>query len=235
MDTVTINRENVIFDANFVSFDEMHGITLCCVVLNQEKLLPKFLEWHKPFVDEIVIIDGGSTDKTVYIAESYGAKVIINNFNGNYSDQANLAFSVASKDWILLMDPDEKMDFEILDKMKDLINQENYDCYSFPRKNYIDGIYDVTSYPDYQDRLFRSYCRRIRPVHGEMVGFKRKCLMTQNDGNHIRHSKSSRTHSYRNEGYIIYEFIHKNEMGEPGCQTKENFIKKYPQCSTGDE
>jgi hypothetical protein len=75
-----------------------------------------------------------------------------------------------------------------------MIDQDEFDCYAFPRKNFIDGIPDQSHLLDYQDKLYRSYCRKIRPVHEEIVGWKKRKEMPAVDGNFIVHSKGSARH-----------------------------------------
>src|SRR3990170_4416811 len=59
------------------------SVSLCMIVKNEEKTLSRCLESAKFFVNEIVIVDTGSTDKTVEVAESYGAKILHKAWTGN--------------------------------------------------------------------------------------------------------------------------------------------------------
>ncbi len=87
----------------------MTSISLCMIVKNEEKYLPGCLESARPFVDEIIVVDTGSTDATKEIAERYGAKVFHFPWNGNFSDARNESLRHASSDWILYLDADERL------------------------------------------------------------------------------------------------------------------------------
>ncbi len=60
------------------------SISLCMITLNEEKYLKKALKNVSPFVDEIVIVDGGSTDRTAEIARQFGAKVIYHKWGNQF-------------------------------------------------------------------------------------------------------------------------------------------------------
>ena len=82
-------------------------ITACYIVKNEEKNLSRSIESLKTAVDEIVVVDTGSTDKTIEIAKSYDAKVIETTWNDDFSTPRNLAIENASGDWIVFIDADE--------------------------------------------------------------------------------------------------------------------------------
>ena len=82
-----------------------------------------------------------------------------------------------------------------------------YDCYGIARKNLVDGI-QTDIYPDYQYRLFRNYCRFEKPVHEEIVGFKRRTEIDFNRKTleeparvNILHYKSSDKQTQQNDLY----------------------------------
>lgn len=87
----------------------MPTITLSMIVKNEERYLRGCLESAAPFVDEIIIVDTGSTDSTVAIAESFGAKVFHFPWDGNFSHARNESLRHATKDWILYLDADERL------------------------------------------------------------------------------------------------------------------------------
>ncbi|OAA90625.1 tetratricopeptide repeat-containing glycosyltransferase family 2 protein [Clostridium ljungdahlii] len=113
-------------------------ISLCMIVKNEEKYLPACLESIKDIVDEIIIVDTGSTDKTVEIAQNYGAKVYYFKWNNNFSEARNVSLKYATKDWILIMDADDELQPKYRDNFKLLLNSKLDDnaVYFFETLNY---------------------------------------------------------------------------------------------------
>lgn len=83
------------------------SVSLCMIVKNEEANLARCLASLKPVVHEIVIVDTGSTDRTVAIATVFGAKVYSHAWNDNFSAARNHAVDQAAGGWILIMDADE--------------------------------------------------------------------------------------------------------------------------------
>lgn len=96
------------------------GISLCMIVKNEERFLAECLESVKDVVDEINIIDTGSTDRTVEIARSYGAKVDFREWRGDFAWARNEALAMATKRWTLVLDADEELEPESLGLVKSL-------------------------------------------------------------------------------------------------------------------
>ena len=82
-------------------------ISACMIVKNAEELLPQCLESVKDVVDEIIVVDTGSTDKSIEIAESYGAKMYHHPWENDFSKHRNQSIGYATGDWILWIDADE--------------------------------------------------------------------------------------------------------------------------------
>jgi len=85
------------------------SISACMIVKNEEKMLPRCLESIKDYVDEIVVVDTGSTDGTVEIVKSYGAKVYHHPWEDNFSKHRNQSIDYAGSDWIFIIDADEEL------------------------------------------------------------------------------------------------------------------------------
>lgn len=85
----------------------MVTVSLCMIVKNEEKHLPRCLKSVRGLVDELIIADTGSTDRTAAIAESYGAKVFPFEWCDDFSKARNFAFSKAGMDYILWLDADD--------------------------------------------------------------------------------------------------------------------------------
>ena len=90
----------------------MVSISLCMIVKNEEESLERCLNSLKGIVDEIIIVDTGSTDRTKEIARRYGAKVSDFKWNYDFAAARNYAFSQATCDYIYSADADEELDEE---------------------------------------------------------------------------------------------------------------------------
>lgn len=96
----------------------MPTITACIISKNEESLLPQCLSSISDWVDEIIIVDTGSTDRTIAIAKQYGAKVYTHLWQNDFSLHRNQSISYATGDWILIIDCDEKISSD-MSKFKD--------------------------------------------------------------------------------------------------------------------
>lgn len=135
------------------------------LTFNEEKVLSRALDSVKDF-DEIVICDGGSTDKTIEIAKKYGCKIIFQkgeckDSSGrliDFSCARNQLFDTAKHDWFLFIDSDESFTKELVDEIRGVVEKtsEKPAAYWMKRKYVIDGeIIDcATTYPNKQMRFF---------------------------------------------------------------------------------
>jgi glycosyltransferase involved in cell wall biosynthesis len=85
------------------------SISLCMIVKNEEQNLERCLKSAAGVVDEIVIVDTGSTDHTLQIARPFGAKILESPWQGDFALHRNQSVEAASGDWILWMDADEEL------------------------------------------------------------------------------------------------------------------------------
>lgn len=125
---------------------------------NEEKKIGdclKSLSW----ADEIVVVDSGSTDKTIDIAKKHGVKIVKYN-KGSYSSWRNKGAGEARGDWLLYVDADERVTPLLRKEIKEIIGQENldYSALAIPRRNIILGKelkHGGFGKFDYVKRLFR--------------------------------------------------------------------------------
>ncbi len=111
----------------------------------------KSVQW----ADEIIIVDSESNDTTVETARKYTQKIYTRKWEG-YSKQKQYALSLASNEWVLSLDADERVTVELRDEIKSGLD-DNYDGFSISRRNYFLGKH-ITGCGwdnDYQLRLFR--------------------------------------------------------------------------------
>lgn len=115
-------------------------LSVCLIAKNEEKNIDRCLESIKSIADEIIVVDTGSTDKTVEIAKSYNAKVGYFKWNNNFSDARNESLKMATKDWILFLDADEEISKEESIRLKNLINTTNLEAFHCRLVNIIKSI-----------------------------------------------------------------------------------------------
>lgn len=87
----------------------MPTLTLCMIVKDEEAQLPRCLASVQGVVDEMVVVDTGSADRTEAIAESFGARVLRHPWDGSFSTARNVSLDAAGGDWILVLDADEAL------------------------------------------------------------------------------------------------------------------------------
>ena len=108
------------------------------IVKNEENNLAKCLNSVKDLVNEIVIVDSASTDKTVEIAETFGAKIFERAFD-SFSNQKNYALSLATNEWVLHLDADEILSKELIEEIKSVITDTKSDGFYLIRTNFFLG------------------------------------------------------------------------------------------------
>ncbi|MBI2109717.1 glycosyltransferase family 2 protein, partial [Candidatus Woesearchaeota archaeon] len=96
-------------------------ISLCMIVKNEERFIAKAIESVKDFVHEIIIVDTGSTDKTIEIAKKYTSKIFNFKWTDNFSTARNFSIEQATQPWILVLDADETIDKTYQEKLTDVI------------------------------------------------------------------------------------------------------------------
>lgn len=114
------------------------NISLVMITKNEEKNITKSLESVKDLVNEIIVVDSGSSDNTISIAQSFGAKVSKRTFD-SFSNQKNYALSLASNEWVLHLDADEVLSNELVNEIKQLINNTNCSGFMLARTNFFLG------------------------------------------------------------------------------------------------
>lgn len=159
-------------------------MTLSVVIIthNEEANLARTLESVKPLVSdgkgEIIVVDSGSTDRTVEIAKSFGAKIFVEEWRG-FAAQKNSAIDKATGDWVLSLDADEEVSEGMQQFLLLILFGQPPDEFAnfkggivFGRRNYFLGrwIQHGGFYPDEKLRLFRSGGGRFeeRLVHEDI-------------------------------------------------------------------
>ncbi len=167
------------------SLDTPHTISLCMIVRNESRLLGPCLNGIKPLVDEIIIVDTGSSDRTSDIGLLFGARVYDFQWCNDFAAARNFCLSKASGQWVLILDADEAIaprDFETIHRLVAGASEQQA-AYAIETRNYshVANIYGCRSnageypahetglgwFPSTKVRLFRRspVIRFSFPVH----------------------------------------------------------------------
>lgn len=194
-------------------------ISVVLAVFNEEENLRSCLESIADFVWEIVIVDGGSTDKTIEIAKSFNARVIRSDNPQIFHINKNKAIDAAKGDWILQLDADEIVSKELAKEIKETVSaQNNVNGYWIPRRNFFLGRFlkKGGQYPDYTLRLYKNGKGRLtaKDVH-EQATVEGKVGYLKNDLLHMR----DKTFSIYIEGLNRYTDLMVTQIKNPNFFT----------------
>lgn len=134
----------------------MSKISAAIITFNEEKNIERCIKSLFGVVDEIIIVDSGSEDKTQEIASSLGAKVIVNSFEGHIQ-QKNFAITQTQNDWVISLDADEALSDELKKSILEVKGILSGSGYEFNRLTNYCGkwIKHCGWYPDKKLRLFK--------------------------------------------------------------------------------
>lgn len=144
-------------------------ISVNIICKNEEKNIEDCLK-SVLWADEIIVVDGESEDKTVEIARKYSKNVYVNKWEG-FAKQRQFALDKSLKEWVLVLDADERCSNELREEIHSIINTNDikYNGFKLPRKSFFlsKWIKHGGWYPGYQKRFFRKEQTKIsdRLVH----------------------------------------------------------------------
>lgn len=142
------------------------NLSAVLITLNEEQNVKDSIQ-SVSWADEVVVLDSGSTDKTVEIARALGACIYSAPFT-NFAEQKNEAISRAKNKWVFLLDADERVTPELADEVAEIVTGGNEAVYEVGRKTYFFGqrLRFSGTRSDYPIRLFpRGSARFVQPVH----------------------------------------------------------------------
>jgi len=134
-------------------------LTISAIILtrNTASTIRRCLDSISDVVDEIIVVDGYSSDDTVRICQEYTDLIFSREPKGFVEPDRNYALSKATSDWILYIDADEWLSKSLHDSIRELIAKTGVDAFSFSRVNFFMSrpILHGLSYPDTQVRLYK--------------------------------------------------------------------------------
>lgn len=152
-------------------------LSVTIIALNEEARLANALK-SVQWANEVIVVDSGSTDRTIEIAKKWGAKVLVNPWTG-YGQQKNFAQTHAQNDWVFNLDADEEVSPELAQEIQNLLksapasNPQEVRGFAIPRKNHYMNRWVKNGgwYPNYQLRLaHKEFSRWTEPeLHEKLV------------------------------------------------------------------
>lgn len=130
-------------------------LSLCMIAKNEEQFIGDCLASVRDLVSEIIVVDTGSTDRTVEIAESFGAKIFHKEWQGDFAAARNESLAHATGDWILVLDADEMIPTEYHVELKQALRNQDYVGYNLIIENLL-GENGETHQTALIFRLFRN-------------------------------------------------------------------------------
>lgn len=148
-----------------------YSISAVILSKNSEKKIEKCLSSLKGWADEILLVDGGSTDKTADIAKQYGAKVCLHPFSGSFAQERNYGTDKASSEWVLQLDSDEIVTDAFKKKCDEILPKTKYTAFKFRRKNvFLGHEFTYGGWYHWSQHLFkRGFAGYEGRVHEKMI------------------------------------------------------------------
>jgi glycosyltransferase involved in cell wall biosynthesis len=133
--------------------DEIVPLSVAIITRDEEKNLPDCLK-SVSFADDIVVVDSGSTDRTVEIAKEFGCRVFTEEWKG-FGPQKNSAVEKCRHEWVLLIDADERASAEAGEEIRKRLKDPDATAYRFRMKHYVgvNWIRHAGYWPDWHTRL----------------------------------------------------------------------------------
>jgi len=146
---------------NLKNRGSMKPISGVIITLNEEENIEACIRSLKPVCDEIIVVDSLSSDHTVEFAKKNGAIVYLQKYLGDGPQKA-LAAEKSTHDWVLSLDADERLEDELVERIKALDLSDSKTAYAFRRRNFVGDhwIKAAGFYPNYVTRLYNKTTSR---------------------------------------------------------------------------
>lgn len=133
----------------------MSTLAVLILTYNEEENIKACIESVR-FADEFVVIDSGSTDDTLKIAQRLGAKTVSHSMEAGFAEQRNFALTQTHADWVLFLDADERITTELGKEIRQVVNDQPSYAYEILRRNVVFGqpVQYGGHSPDFSLRLY---------------------------------------------------------------------------------
>jgi len=130
-------------------------ISLCMIAKDEEAFIEDCLKSVQGLVDEIVVVDTGSTDRTMEIAQRYGARVVRHLWRDDFSDARNVSLQHATGDWVLWLDADERLERGSTQAIRNAVCDPRFAGYLVEIVNDVGDLHSSSTFVHRACRLFR--------------------------------------------------------------------------------
>ncbi len=216
-------------------------VSVVIIAKNEEKKIGNCLQSVK-WADEVIVVDGFSTDRTVEISKSYGAKVIGHKFTGAFADDRNIGNDNARNEWVLSLDADDVVTDDFRRKMEEALSKKEADVvvYKFRRKNFFLGhSMDHGGFHHFIPNLINKAHVRYEGVVHEVPVYKGEMGMIDADIEHYpfdtvaqfvtrqnRYTDIAAQELLKSEGVLPEKVIRKNMTGKSLKMFWKSYVKK---------
>jgi glycosyltransferase involved in cell wall biosynthesis len=130
-------------------------LSVAIITKNEENNIARCIESVRDIADEVIVVDSGSSDRTVEIASSLGAKVTHQDWLG-FARQKNFAAALAEMDYVLMLDADEEVSATLSRSILEALREKRFDGWELNRKTYYLGDFlNHVWHPEWRLRLYR--------------------------------------------------------------------------------
>ncbi|MCY0869755.1 MAG: glycosyltransferase family 2 protein, partial [Firmicutes bacterium] len=193
-------------------------LSACMIVKDEELTLGKCLDSLRGVVDEVIVLDTGSTDATVRIATEWGAQVHTFAWCNDFSAARNASMAYASGDFILIIDADEYLDATEKLSLRHLLETAPAEAYAVNIRNYTGPMHALSqTIPVTVIRIFRRGHLFVQAIHEQIV------LSVLATGRPIAHANLTIHHL----GYL-HEFVHSRNKTVRNMQLLEQELSARP-------
>jgi glycosyltransferase involved in cell wall biosynthesis len=192
------------------------GYNLSCFIItkNEEKRIARAINSVKNIVSEVIVVDSGSVDNTVSIAESLGATVLFKEWPG-YVKQKSFAEKLCKYDWVLNIDADEELSCELQEEIRYLFLSKNCTRYNAYAVNFV-ILYRNENLP-----------RKFAPANKFIRLYNRNFCSFSNTINHTTHDAVTFNQDNDQKGNIVYNLsgmaFHRSGVSLEQLVAKANF------------
>ncbi|MBC79166.1 MAG: glycosyl transferase [Chloroflexi bacterium] len=183
------------------------------ITKNEERFIERALKSVSQF-DEVILVDSGSTDKTLEIAKKYNAKIFSKEWQG-FSKQKQYAMSLCKNDWVLNLDADEEIGTNLINELKKIIREDKVDGVRLMRNDLF-----INKFPS---KLIKKN-HNLRFYKKSKASFNKNKLVHESatiNGNVILIN-----HAFKHFGYNSIEILNKKNNDYSSLKAEEKYNKK---------